>query len=88
MLDAQLAIVPDDLTLVVYNSAALCQGGAADVTAIGNVLSQFSSQRVIHWLYCEGEVVLLRAVERGRTTETKLANKDGHGRWLEWLCGS
>lgn len=88
VLGAQMAAVPADLCLVVYNIAALCQGGDADVTAIGNVLSQFSSQRAIQWLYCEGEEVRLRAIERGRTTETKLASKDGHGRWLEWLCES
>ena len=88
VLDAQIASVPLDMSLVVYNSAALCQGGEADVTAIRNVLSQCSSHRVIHWLYCEGEEVLLRTIDRGRIVEAKLANKDGHGRWLEWLCKS
>ena len=88
VLEAQLTTVPAKMSLVVYNSAALCQGGDADVTAIRNVLAQSSFRRVIHWLYCEREEVLLRTIDRGRTTEAKLANKDGHGRWLEWLCES
>lgn len=82
---AELAAVPSDATLVVYNSATLCQGGDAEKKAIGDVLVAFSSRRPIHWLYCEGEEVLLRALDRGKMVETKLANKDGHGRWLEWL---
>jgi hypothetical protein len=85
VLDAQLRTVPSDACLVVYNSAVLCQGGAAEKQAIADVLVAFSSRRPIHWLYCEGEEVLLRDVDGGRIAETKLANKDGHGRWLEWL---
>lgn len=72
-------------TLVVYNSAALCQRGAVEQQAIALVLSECSYNRPIHWLYCEGKEVLLRALDGGRSVETKLANKDGHGRWLEWL---
>ena len=68
-----------------YNSAALCQGGPADETAIATVLTVFSSRRPIYWLHCENEEVRLRAIDRGRMTQMKLANKDGHGRWLEWL---
>ena len=85
MLESQLGEVPSGSTPVVYNSAALCQGGAAEEKMIADVLVAFSSRGPIHWLYCEGEEVLLRNVDRGRIAETKLANKDGHGRWLEWL---
>jgi hypothetical protein len=85
VLESQLRIVPPDTALIVYNSAALCQGGAADEHAIAAILSAWSSRRPIHWLHCEGEEVLLRDVRNGRVSETKLANKDGHGRWLEWL---
>ncbi len=85
VLAAELAAVPSDAALVVYNSAALCQGGDAEKKAIADVLMAFSSRRPIHWLYCEGHEVLLRALDRGAMIETKLANKDGHGRWLEWL---
>jgi hypothetical protein len=84
VLESQLRLVPPDTTLVVYNSAALCQGGAADEHAIAAILGASSSRRPIHWLHCEGEEVLLRDVHKGRVSETKLANKDGHGRWLEW----
>jgi hypothetical protein len=85
VLDPQLHAVPDDTTLVVYNSAALCQGGAVEEHAVAEILSAFSSRRPIHWLHCEGEEVRWRKVDQGRTLETTLANKDGHGRWLEWL---
>jgi hypothetical protein len=85
VLAPELAAVPSDAALVVYNSAALCQGGDAEKKAIADVLVAFSSRRPIHWLYCEGDEVLLRALDRETMVETKLANKDGHGRWLEWL---
>ncbi len=85
MLTSELAAVPSDATLVVYNSAALCQGGDAEKKAVADVLIAFSSHRPIHWLYCEGEEVVSRDLRRGKMVETKLANKDGHGRWLEWL---
>ena len=85
LLEAQLEQVPSDATLVVYNSAALCQGGPGDEAAIAKILTAFSSRRPIHWLHCENEEVRLRALDRGRMAQTKLANKDGHGRWLEWL---
>jgi hypothetical protein len=85
VLAAELAAVPSGTALVVYNSAALCQGGDAEKKAIADVLVAFSLHRPIHWLYCEGEEVLLRDVDRGSIAEAKLANKDGHGRWLEWL---
>ena len=88
VLQPQLARVPPDATLVVYNSAALCQGGPADETAIAKVLTTFSLRRPIYWLHCESEEVRLRAIDRGRMSEAMLANKDGHGRWLEWLCES
>ena len=38
VLEPELERVPSDATLVVYNSAALCQGGLADETAIATVL--------------------------------------------------
>ena len=88
VLDVQLEQVPSDATLIVYNSAALCQGGPDDEAAIAKILTAFSSRRPIHWLHCENEEVRLRAIDRGRMTQTKLANKDGHGRWLEWLRAS
>jgi hypothetical protein len=88
VLASELHTVPGDTSLVVYNSAALCQGGAAEKQAIADVLVAFSSRRPIRWLYCEGEEVLLRDIDRGRIAETRLANKDGHGRWLEWLRSS
>jgi hypothetical protein len=31
------------------------------------------------------EDVLLRTLDNNHMMERKLANKDGHGRWLEWL---
>ena len=85
VLEAQLEQVPSDATLVVYNSAALCQGGHVDAAAIAKVLTAFSSRRPIHWLHCESEEVLSARDRSRRMAETKLANKDGHGRWLEWL---
>ena len=85
VLEPQLERVPSVATLIVYNSAALCQGGPADEMAIEKVLTAFSFRRPIYWLHCENEEVRLRAIDSGNVTETKLANKDGHGRWLEWL---
>jgi len=85
VLGEQLERVPPDTSLVVYNTAALCQGGEVDQQAIRQVLTAFSSRRPIYWLHCEGLLVLLRAIDGGRIVETTLANIDGHGRWLEWL---
>ena len=87
-LKPELQRIPPDAVAVVYNSAALCQGGPDDEAAIARVLTDFSSRRPIYWLHCENEEVRLRAIDRGRVTDSKLANKDGHGRWLEWLCDS
>jgi hypothetical protein len=88
VLEAQLERVPADTTLVVYNVAALHQGGAVEQNEIVRVLSAFSFRQPLHWLYCENEGMLLRAIDGGRIVETKLAGIDGHGRWLEWLCES
>ena len=88
VLEPMLERAPSGATLIVYNSAALCQGGPADETAVASILTASSFRRPIYWLHCENEEVLLRAIDRGRRTEMKLANKDGHGRWLEWLCES
>lgn len=85
VLEQEIGRAPSDTSLVVYNSAALCQGGAVDESAIAQILSGCSSQRPIYWLHCENEEVLLRVLDGGCRTQTKLANKDGHGRWLEWL---
>lgn len=85
MLEPELRRIPSTAALVVYNSAALCQGGPRDEAAIAKLLTEFSSRRPIHWLHCENEEVRLRAIDRGHLTDIKLANKDGHGRWLEWL---
>ena len=85
VLGAQLDEVPADTSLVVYNSAALCQGGAVDEDAVASVLTSFSLRRPIDWLYCERDEVVLRTLADGRIVERQLANKDGHGRWLEWL---
>ena len=88
VLEPLLAHVPPDAALVVYNVAALCQGGAADQAAIANVLTMFSLRRPIYWLHCENEEVRLRSLDAGHMTDIRLANVDGHGRWLEWLNGS
>jgi hypothetical protein len=85
VLDVQLERVPSDVTLIVYNIAALCQGGPDDEAAIARILTASSSRRPIFWLHCENEEVRLRAIDRGSMMQTKLANMDGHGRWLEWL---
>ena len=85
VLDVQLEQVPLDATLIVYNVAALYQCGPDTEAAIAKILTASSSRRPIHWLHCENEEVRLRAIDRGRMTQTKLANMDGHGRWLEWL---
>jgi len=79
--------VPSDALLVVYNIAALCQGGAVDEAAIAKVLTACSFQRPVYWLHCENEETHLRFIERGHMTDTRAANMDGHGRWLEWLNG-
>jgi hypothetical protein len=57
VLEPQLERVPSDATLIVYNSAALCQGGPADEAAIATVLTAFSLRRPIYWLHCENEEV-------------------------------
>ena len=87
VLAEQLERVPSDTSLVVYNSAALCQGGVVEQHAIAKVLTAFSSRRPLHWLHCESLEMRLRAIDGGRIVETRLANIDGHGRWLEWLAG-
>ena len=86
VLESQLRRAPPDSSLVLYNSAALCQGGPEDEHAIARVLMACSSGRPLQWLHCEGEEMLLRTVDGGSIVEEKLANKDGHGRWLEWLA--
>ena len=87
VLEAALEQVPSDALLVVYNIAALCQGGAVDEAAIAKVLTACSFRRPVYWLHCENEETHLRFIERGHMTDTRAANMDGHGRWLEWLNG-
>lgn len=72
-----------------YNACRLqhCRavsGGAIEESAIAQILVASSSRRPIDRLHCEREEILLRHLDRGRLSETKLANIDGHGRWLEW----
>jgi hypothetical protein len=85
VLSAQLDTVPAGTSLIVYNCAALCQGGVVEQNAVTSVLTACSSRRPVDWLYCENQAVLLRTLEDGRIVERQLANMDGHGRWLEWL---
>lgn len=85
VLEDQLSDAPADCALVVYNSAALCQGGTVEKNAVARILTAFSRRRTIDWLDCENDEVLHRSLATGQATERKLANKDGHGRWLEWL---
>lgn len=59
-----------------------------DRPAIAALLTAASAHRPIYWLHSENDEVLLRVLNNGRSTETKLANKDGHGRWLEWRQSS
>jgi hypothetical protein len=85
VLAAELRSVPVDTALIVCNSHALYQGGAEEIDALEEVLRACSTARPIHWLFCEGYEVRLRTLRDGGLTEKKLANKDGHGRWLEWI---
>jgi len=85
VLPEQLKHVPRDASLVVYNTAALCQGGTVEQEAVASVLKAVSFERPVEWLYCETEETVLRSIANGRLGERKLANMDGHGRWLEWL---
>ena len=85
VLAAELARVPSDASLVVYNSAALCQGGDVEKKAIADVLDCVLVSPPDSLALLRRGRVLLRALDRGAIVETKLANKDGHGRWLEWL---
>jgi hypothetical protein len=85
VLAAHLDEVPQDACLVVYNTASLCQGGMVEEDAVKSVLTAHSLRRRIEWLYCERDVVLRRTLFETHLVEQHLANKDGHGRWLEWL---
>ena len=88
VLQPELERVTPNATLIVYNCAALCQGGAADEEAIAKILMKCSAGRRIYWLHCENEEVRLRAIDRGHLAQSTLAHIDGHGRWLEWLDAS
>ncbi|MBL8840941.1 MAG: DUF2332 domain-containing protein [Planctomycetes bacterium] len=85
-LDAQLADVPAELELIVYHCHALCQASAAELARFGERLLAASHRRRLHWLACEADEVVLRTLEAGDSRERKLARKDGHGRWIEWLA--
>jgi hypothetical protein len=85
VLSEHLNTVPADTSLIVYNCAALCQGGVVEQDAVKSALTACSFRRPVDWLYCENQSVLLRTLEGGRMVERQLANMDGHGRWLEWL---
>lgn len=52
--------------------------------AMAGILVAFSTRRSIYWLHCEREEMLMRQLDRGQVSETRLANIDGHGRWLQW----
>ena len=81
----QLRKVPLETTLIVYHCHALCQASQEHIDKFGSILMAFSAHRPIYWLSCEGSEVVLQTVRDGQTTERKLADKDGHGRWLAWL---
>lgn len=85
VLAGQLKKVPPDTTLIVYHCHALCQARQEDIDAFGGILMAFSTHRPVYWLSCEGSEVVLRTVRDSQITERKLADKDGHGRWLVWL---
>ena len=85
VLAGQLRDVPSNTALTVYHCHALCQASREEVNMFHGVLLEYSSQRLIHVLSCEGSEVWLKTMRNGRLMERQLAKKDGHGRWLEWL---
>jgi hypothetical protein len=80
-----LSQIPDATTLCVFHCHALCQLSEADWKAFGDMLLAQSAGREIFWLIAEGYEVQLRHLRNGEIGRVKLASKDGHGRWLEWL---
>lgn len=85
VLPGMLKQVPDSTALCVYHCHAMCQLNEKDWKAFGDMLLALSENREIFWLNAEGYEVQVRHLWRGDAGRVKLANKDGHGRWVEWL---
>jgi len=85
ILPEMLGEVPDATSLCVYHCHAMCQLSEADWKAFGEMLVAQSANREIFWLNAEGYEVRVRHLRNGQAGWVNLANKDGHGRWLEWL---
>ena len=77
--------VPDDTALCIYHCHALNQFSRSEKDAFQSLLEQLSQHRTIYWLSGEGYDVHLRTLQDGTGEEFHLAQKDGHGRWVEWL---
>jgi len=80
-----VAEVPPDAELCLHHCAALCQLPPADFARFREVVTAISAARPVHWLQAEGRAVRLERLAAGRAEVRHLANRDGHGRWLEWL---
>jgi len=63
----------------------MCQLNGTDWNAFGDMLLAQSVNREIFWLNAEGCEVRVGHLQNRQAQWTHLANKDGHGRWLEWL---
>ncbi|HLQ79332.1 MAG TPA: DUF2332 domain-containing protein [Terriglobia bacterium] len=77
--------IPDATTLCVFHCHAMCQLSRVELGAFRVMLVELSRNREIFWLDAEGYEVHLLHLRNGKISRVKLANKDGHGRWLEWL---
>ena len=77
--------VPASTSLCIYHCHAMCQLTDADWSAFGDMLMTESMKRAIFWLNAEGYEVRVRQLQNRQADWVHLANKDGHGRWLEWL---
>jgi hypothetical protein len=86
LLPRMLSLVPAATSLCVYHCHAMCQLSEQDWKAFEEMLLAQSRNREIFWLLAEGYEVQLRHLQNGEVRREKLAGKDGHGRWLEWLA--
>ena len=73
-------------SLCIYHCHAMCQLSEQDWKAFEEMLLAQSRNREIFWLLAEGYEVQLRHLQNGEVRREKLAGKDGHGRWLEWVA--
>lgn len=89
-LPAQLANAPSNVDLVVFSTHVLYQFTEDQIAELRSLLSSHSSEQPVHWLSIDPNEELGEPTYRlvtfadGDATESKIAQFESYGSWIQW----